>query len=97
MGEQRTHNPLSFMEGLNYIETHHKTPTTHQITDDFRLKLRRLSLFSCEFEIQLSYEYTFHAFTKTVRKASIELSVHSLHSLRHAFALRERARTKDIY
>ncbi len=39
------------MEGLNYIETHQKTPPTHHITDDFRLKLRILSLFCGEFAL----------------------------------------------
>ncbi len=48
-------------------------------------------------EDPLSEDYISHAFTRAVREAGIKPNGRSLHSLRHTFALREYARTKDIY
>lgn len=42
-------------------------------------------------------DFISHAFTKAVKAAGISPNGRSLHSLRHTFALREYARTRDIY
>lgn len=42
-------------------------------------------------------DFISHAFTRAVKAAGISPDGRSLHSLRHTFALREYARTKDIY
>ena len=42
-------------------------------------------------------DFISHAFTRAVKAAGISHDGRSLHSLRHTFALREYARTKDIY
>ena len=36
----------------NHTKIHNKTPSTHQITDDYPLKLRRKSLFNVSFLLQ---------------------------------------------
>jgi len=42
-------------------------------------------------------DFISHAFTRAVKEAGISPDGRSLHSLRHTFALREYARTRDIY
>ena len=42
-------------------------------------------------------ESTIHAFTPAIQAAGIDPKGRSLHSLRHTFALREYARSGDIY
>ncbi len=42
-------------------------------------------------------DFISHAFTRAIKDAGISPNGRSLHSLRHTFALREYARTRDIY
>ncbi len=48
-------------------------------------------------EIPYHPDFITHAFTKAGLRAGISLNGRSLHSLRHTYALREYARTRDIY
>lgn len=53
--------------------------------------------FSLATENPYHPDFISHAFTSAVKEARISPDGRSLHSLRHTFALREYARTKDIY
>ena len=62
-----------------------------------RIPPDRIPDFTLATEHPYHPDFISHAFTKAVKAAGISPNGRSLHSLRHTFALREYARTRDIY